>query len=162
MATKARHKKTAMQLWVVDNRKRLGLDPADLALLTGVSEDTARGWESRGRPSDEAIVRLEQRFGVPAPRQDEAGAGDSVAIAAAIDRLGERMERAIAARDEVIGALLEELATYRRQTLDRQQVEQTLLQALPGALADALAATRGTGPSSGSGAADPRRTAAGR
>lgn len=121
MATKARHKKTPMQLWVVDNRKRLGLDPADLAALAGVSEDTARGWESRGRPSEDAIVRLEQRFGVPAPRQDEGIGGDQSAVIAALERAIERQTQAIVAaigaRDSTLENLLHELGRYRSDQL---------------------------------------------
>jgi DNA-binding transcriptional regulator YiaG len=67
MATKPRHLKTPIQLWVADNRKRLGLTPADLAALTGVTVDTARGWESRGAPSQDAIETLTRRFGVKPP-----------------------------------------------------------------------------------------------
>lgn len=63
MATKARHLKTPLQLWIADQRKAHGLTPGDLAALTGVSEDTARGWESRGRPSEDAIAVLERRSG---------------------------------------------------------------------------------------------------
>lgn len=85
MATKPRHLKTPLQLWIADNRKEKGLTPGDLARLTGVTEDTARGWESRGSPSEDAIAILERTFGKPAPRDAGAGApgGD---VAAAIDR----------------------------------------------------------------------------
>lgn len=76
MATKARHLKTPMQLWVADNRKRLGLSSADLATLTEVTTDTARGWESRGSPSQDAVDILVRRFGVPAPTA-MASSGDA-------------------------------------------------------------------------------------
>jgi hypothetical protein len=56
-----------MQLWVMDNRKRLSESSADLARLTGVTLDTARAWESRGAPSADAIAILERHFGRPAP-----------------------------------------------------------------------------------------------
>ena len=84
MATKARHLKTPLQLWVADNRKRLGLSPADLAQLTGVTTDTARGWESRGRPSEDAISVLERRFGTRAPREEQASGGGMAELVAAI------------------------------------------------------------------------------
>lgn len=83
VATKSRLLKTAMQLWVADNRKRLGLKPHDLAVLTGVTDDTARAWESRGQPSEDALVILERRFGVPRPRED-APTGDMAALIAAL------------------------------------------------------------------------------
>ncbi len=74
MATKARHLKTPLQLWVSDNRKK-GHTSEELAQRTGVTVDTARGWESRGRPSDDAIRDMERLFGVPAPRGDQAAGG---------------------------------------------------------------------------------------
>lgn len=84
-----------MQLWVGDNRKALGLTPADIAGLTGVTEDTARGWESRGSPSQDAVAILERRFGKPAPEsssgeQDvlvEALRAQTAAIKDLVDRL---------------------------------------------------------------------------
>jgi transcriptional regulator with XRE-family HTH domain len=95
MATKPRHLKTPVQLWIGDKRKDLGLTPGDIATLTGVSEDTARGWESRGRPSQEAIAILERRFGEPAPADRPEYAADlAEALAALIDELGQmRQER---------------------------------------------------------------------
>jgi hypothetical protein len=68
MATKARHLKTPIQLWVADQRKAGGYSSQDLADWTGVVMDTARGWESRGRPSEDALDILERKFGVKAPR----------------------------------------------------------------------------------------------
>lgn len=77
MATKARYLKTPVQLWVADNRKRLGLTPRDIADLTGVTEDTARGWESRGSPSQEAIEVLTRRFGEKPPTMAGPSRGDT-------------------------------------------------------------------------------------
>lgn len=101
MATKARHKKTAMQLWVGDNRKAGGYSSKDLAEWTGVTTDTARGWESRGRPSEDAIRILERRFGKPAPDDDGAPA-DQSDLAAAIRE-----------QTDAINALVQELALSR-------------------------------------------------
>ena len=85
MATKPRHLKTPLQLWIADHRKALELSSLDLANLTGVTEDTARGWESRGRPSQDAIEKLEKRFGEPAPEGDRPiGVGDQAALVDAI------------------------------------------------------------------------------
>ena len=89
MATKARHLKTPLQLWIADHRKA-GYTSADLAAWTGVSIDTARGWESRGRPSEDALSVLERRFGEPAPRSEAPG--DQSAVVAAIDRLTAAVE----------------------------------------------------------------------
>lgn len=82
VATKARHLKTPLQLWIADNRKRLGLTPADLAQMTGVTTDTARGWESRGRPSEDALGILERRFGTAVPRGSEPEGGLSELVQA--------------------------------------------------------------------------------
>jgi transcriptional regulator with XRE-family HTH domain len=106
MATKSRHLKTPTQLWIADNRKRLGLSSLDLATLTGVSEDTARGWESRGRPSEDALVILERRFGVPRPDDDGQSVGVNADLVAAMDRQTAAIERQTA----VMEALLSRLA----------------------------------------------------
>jgi hypothetical protein len=115
VATKARHLKTPLQLWIADHRKAASLTSADLAAWTGVSVDTARGWESRGRPSEDALSILERRFGQPAPRSETPT--DQSAIVAAIDRLREAVERqteeqgrGMTALAEVLGDLLGRLA----------------------------------------------------
>lgn len=92
MATKPRHLKTPVQLWVADNRKRLGLTSDDLAKWTGVTTDTARGWESRGRPSQDALDELVRKFGVPAP-DDMAGPPGDGGLAALIERQTVAMEK---------------------------------------------------------------------
>jgi transcriptional regulator with XRE-family HTH domain len=111
VATKARHLKTPLQLWIADNRKRLGLEPVDLARLTGVTEATVRGWESRGRPSEDAIAVLERRFGVAAPRGDQAVGTDLSELAASIRDLAQAIEAERAERLEwergILSALLE-------------------------------------------------------
>lgn len=84
VATKARHLKTPVQLWIADNRKRLNLSSLDLAKLTGVTEDTARGWESRGRPSEDALAILARTFGQPAPDAPSVQVEDQSALIAAI------------------------------------------------------------------------------
>lgn len=105
MATKARHLKAPGQLWVADNRKRLGLTPADLATLTGVSIDTARGWESRGRPSEDAIGILERRFGVAFPRDEQAGGSQAELIAALRDHTA-ALDRQTARMADLLEAML--------------------------------------------------------
>lgn len=116
VATKARHLKTPTQLWVVDNRKRLGLEPADLAQLTGVSEDTARGWESRGKPSEDALVLLERRFGVPRPKEeaspaDQSGIIDAIdRLTAAVARIEDRLDRVAGSTEGLADGLLDLLA----------------------------------------------------
>lgn len=123
MATKPRHLKTAIQLWVGDQRKAGGYTSKDLADWTGVTVDTARGWESRGRPSEDAIAILERKFGKQAPR-GEAGAvpGDQAAIVEAIDRntrmLSAVLEAIIArlpALPPEVAALLVEAEAQREQ-----------------------------------------------
>lgn len=102
MATKPRHRKTPIQLWVADNRKAGGYASADLAAWTGVTTDTARGWESRGRPSEDALSILERRFGKQAPR-DEDVPSDQSAVARQIDRLVD----ATNAQTRMLAAVLE-------------------------------------------------------
>lgn len=114
MATKARHLKTPLQLWIADNRKAKGLAPADLAQATGVTTDTARGWESRGAPSQDALSVLERVFGVSAP-VGQAPVGDTAAIVAAIDRLTEAVERQTNARTEWERGLLEAVGELLRE-----------------------------------------------
>lgn len=110
MATKSRLLKTPTQLWVADNRKAKGLTPADLAQATGVTTDTARGWESRGRPSEDAIEVLERLFGVRAPRDDQAvTVTDLAAVVAAIDRLTAAVEAQTNANTAATAALAEGL-----------------------------------------------------
>jgi transcriptional regulator with XRE-family HTH domain len=100
MATKSRHLKTPTQLWIADNRKRLGLTPHDLAVLTGVTDDTARAWESRGKPSEDALRLLEQRFGQPRPSDaTDLPSGDLATLiraqTEAIDRQTAMLERVL-------------------------------------------------------------------
>lgn len=127
MATKARHLKTPIQLWIADNRKRLGLESTELARLAGVTEATARGWESRGRPSEDVIVVLERRFGVAAPRGEQA-VGQSDALVAALqaqtaalnalaDEIRGEREARVAWEQGFLSAL-RELATGREQPDD--------------------------------------------
>jgi transposase len=98
MATKARHLKTPIQLWVADQRKAGGYSSKDLADWTGVTIDTARGWESRGRPSADALDILERKFGAKAPRDlADAPSADQSEIVAAIDRQTAMLERVLEA-----------------------------------------------------------------
>jgi transcriptional regulator with XRE-family HTH domain len=101
MATKPRYMKTPLQLWIVDHRKRLGLTPGDLATMTGVTEDTARGWESRGQPSEEALAILQRRFGEPIPANRETPA-DQGALIAALDRQTKAIEALVAMMAPVV------------------------------------------------------------
>ena len=113
MATKPRHEKTPTQLWVADNRKRLGLTPRDLAEMTGVTEDTARGWESRGKPSQDAIDILTRRFGVKPPDDRASPAGS--------DTLSAGLVAQLQAQTEAINALVEELRAAR---IDRDEFDE--------------------------------------
>lgn len=106
VATKPRHRKTAMQLWVADNRKALGKTSLEIATATGVTEDTARGWESRGSPGEDAITVLERLFGKPAPR-DASAVGDQGALVTALTR-----------QTEAIEALVEEMRLARERDQD--------------------------------------------
>ena len=102
---KPRHQKTATQLWVADNRKRLGETPADLARLTGVTTDTARGWESRGSPGEDALLVLERHFGVPRPTERSGDGSTTAGLSALIERLDKQ-----AAAIDRLAASVERLA----------------------------------------------------
>ena len=149
--------KPAMAAWIQGERKRLGLSTKQLAerlALIGVTvgEQTISVWESyAGRnPSADNLDALERIYGSQAPSEQAGGESD---LAAAIREQTAALMGAIAARDSVIQALLEtnagllqELRDYRKQTVARQSVEQSLIAALPGALATALAAMRADDP----------------
>jgi transcriptional regulator with XRE-family HTH domain len=104
VATKPRHLKTPTQLWIADNRKRLGLAPGDLARLTGVTEDTARGWESRGKPSQDAMDVLVRTFGVPAP-DDMAGPGSDATLPGLAALIVAALDRQTTALEEISAKL---------------------------------------------------------
>lgn len=126
MATKSRHLKTALQLWISDERKARGETPGDLARLTGVTDDTARGWESRGAPSADALAVLERHFGKPAPRLESAPSGDlATAIRDLTIEMGEwRRERAAFAELQTRVADMEQLlATLAGRTLPAEERE---------------------------------------
>jgi transcriptional regulator with XRE-family HTH domain len=60
-----------VSLWLIDNRKRLGHKPADVAARVGVSETTVRGWEAGRSIGASSVAALEGYFGVEAPRERE-------------------------------------------------------------------------------------------
>lgn len=117
MATKARYLKTPIQLWVADNRKRLGLTPADLAAWTGVTEDTARGWESRGAPSQDAIEELTRRFGQKPPTTTSS-AGERDTLPAELVSLMEAQTEAIMSLALELRADREERMRVRQEFAD--------------------------------------------
>lgn len=141
MATKPRHLKTPLQLWVADNRKRAGLTPADLARLTGVTEDTARGWESRGKPSEDAMAVLERTFGQPAPRDQAATA------------VGGDVATAIREQTAVLRELVSELQAMRGEQAGVAEAQMSALAMIARSLGDRLP--------EGTGAADEQRSPAG-
>lgn len=124
MATKPRHLKTPLQLWIADNRKRLGLTPGDLAALTGVTQDTARGWESRGKPAVDALAVLERRFGQPAPTEAALPEGQSALVAEiralreAVVAQTEAQTRSIASLGAALTAVFLQLGGQPVQSLD--------------------------------------------
>lgn len=144
--------KPATAAWIQRERKRLGLSTRELSerlALIGVrvGEQTISVWESyAGRnPSADNLDALERLFGSKAPERAD-GQGDVAAtLAAAIDRQTDALlsairdrEAALARRDEEIAALLQELADYRQEAAKARIVEQSLIEALPAAIAHAL------------------------
>ena len=144
--------KPATAAWIQRERKRLGLSTHALAerlatINAKVSEQTISVWESNAdrRPSGYNLDALERIFGSQAPDKDATT--DPVAAAireqtAALRELTQELVSTNRARDAVVEALLAELAAYRRQTVESRVVEQSLLEALPGALATALGTMR--------------------
>lgn len=100
---KPRHQKTRMQLWVADNRKRLGETPEDLARLTGVTAPTVRAWESRGNPGEDAIRVLERHFGEAAPI--ERGRGDDTSAPASLQPLLDKLDAQADAINRLVAAI---------------------------------------------------------
>ena len=118
MATKPRYLKTPVQLWIADNRLGLGLTPRDIADLTGVSESTARGWESRGRPSQEALAILERQFGEKAPDEPDENYAELAealgGVTAAIRDLVAEMREDRARGQDAAAAILQAAAALGR------------------------------------------------
>lgn len=138
MATKARHLKTPLQLWIADERKARGETPTDLARLTGVTEDTARGWESRGAPSADALAVLERHFGKPAPSSREPGqSGDMAGLVVAMTRALEAQTRAL--------TLLASQVSAARSTAEQERAALTDMLADLGDELEALRAAVGSG-----------------
>lgn len=136
MATKARHLKTPMQLWVRDNRKRLGLSSADLAAWTDVSVDTARGWESRGRPSQDAIDILTVKFGVPPPPEAGPAGMDTLpaGLVALMENLIEEQRETRAMLERVLSRLAGEadpVGDARRSWVEEEMAREATRSPLP-------------------------------
>ena len=114
MSQKPRTAKPALSLWVIDNRKRLGWKPADVAARVGVTEDTVRGWEAGRGMSEDARLALEQAFGVPAPVGDREPTSELVSAlreqTAEIGRLADGVEALLASRDRDLESLARTLA----------------------------------------------------
>lgn len=129
MASKPRSQKTPTELWVTDGYARLRADRqmsskavvAMVAELCDVSEATANGWQSRGRPNEDAIRILEGLFGTKAPDGERAVAGDA-ALAAALSR-----------QADALADLAKALVLIRT---DRAKLDQ--LEALVGSLVERL------------------------
>lgn len=113
VATKPRHRKTPIQLWVFDHLSGSKALVEEIAREAGVSVDTVRGWQSRGRPSEDAIRIMERRFGEAAPTEDQPPA-DLSGVVAAIDRLTVAIERQTAERSEWERALIQGIAELVR------------------------------------------------
>lgn len=78
-----RRNKPAASLWLIDQRKRRGWRPEDVAARADVSATTVRGWESGRSIGGDALIRLEAIFGVPAPN-GESATGPQGDVAAAV------------------------------------------------------------------------------
>ncbi len=130
MATKPRHLKTAIQLWVGDQRKAGGYSSKDLADWTGVTVDTARGWESRGRPSEDALAILERKFGRQAPRGEGlAAVGDPAALISA-------MTGALLAQTQALTDLRADLVEARDAARSEREAMTKMLARLEARLAE--------------------------
>jgi hypothetical protein len=111
-----------------------------------VTAATIRGIEGGSKGASSRLRKLLAAvYGTNPPGTGLEATETPDVVAAAIREQTTALVSAIQARDAVIEALLEELATYRRQTIERQETERSLLEALPEALAIALGAKPANG-----------------
>jgi transcriptional regulator with XRE-family HTH domain len=80
-----RRPKPEASRWLIDQRKRRGWKPEDLADRLDIAVATVRGWESGRGIGPESLMRLEALFGVQSPTAEPAQ-GD---LAAAVIRAAE-------------------------------------------------------------------------
>ena len=66
-----RRPKPAQNAWLIEQRKRRGWKPEDVADRLDVSVATVRGWESGRGIGPDSMTRLEALFGVAAPGHEQ-------------------------------------------------------------------------------------------
>lgn len=141
--------------WLVESRIARAWDTqerarAEIERLTGwrIPQSVYAEWESGRRvPSDGNLTKLREFYGT---KETGATLSGDAGLAAAIDRQTEALLTAIrdrdstlARRDQEIEALLRELGEYRKEAARARIVEQSLIEALPAAIATALVAALG-------------------
>lgn len=95
-----RRPKPPQTQWLIEQRKRRGWKPEDVASRMDVAVPTVRGWESGRGIGPDSITRLEALFGVSAPGHSEQAGSDLAAAIMALTRelQAAREERAAVAR----------------------------------------------------------------
>ena len=97
----------------MDNADRLGMKPTEVAQRLGVAETTVRGWEAGRSIAPDNVAALEALFGVPAPDQPAAVAGEGALLTAIRELVEElRLSRQEQARwnrgvEETLAAVLQ-------------------------------------------------------
>jgi hypothetical protein len=116
-----RRPKPEASRWLIDQRKRRGWKPEDLADRLDIAVATVRGWESGRGIGPESLMRLEALFGVQSPDTSVSTAG-SDAVAAAINRQTDMLERmlgeirdAFTLQGEQVAAVLGVVTTQRAE-----------------------------------------------
>lgn len=123
------HLKPPTAAWIVRERKRLGLKPADIvaqlkAQGLEVSEDTVKVWESNAdrRPAPENLAGLERIFDSTAPQRgagSSAGQSDLITALARQTAALEAHTLALTRQADLVEVLLERLgaATARESSV---------------------------------------------
>lgn len=83
-----RRPKPPQSTWLIEQRKRRGWRPEDVADRLDVAVATIRGWESGRGIGPDSMTRLEMLFGVQSPAVGQAGQPD---LAAALTALVEEL-----------------------------------------------------------------------
>jgi transcriptional regulator with XRE-family HTH domain len=115
-----RHLKHPIALWIIDSRREMTppLKPADIARVIGVTEATARAWETARAgqttrlPSADNLDAMSRLFGRPAPGRSQPTDTD---LAAAIRDQTRAIDALVAHLDTFVGPLGEVVADMLRE-----------------------------------------------
>jgi transcriptional regulator with XRE-family HTH domain len=106
-----RREKPATSQWLIEQRKRRGWKPEDVAARLDAAVTTVRGWESGRSIGGDSLIRLEAIFGSSAP--SDAPSGDQSDLAAAIRENTAMLERVLIALTTRLAAEPDEIQVQR-------------------------------------------------